>query len=144
MPSVVASSFGLSFLIAPHKAKRPNIHQGDNPKMTALLSGDPSDRHSPACAHPRPAPHGDPNPQGEGYRLADPSDRPGFHTLRLLAIGSLYAVNNCRDSLHALGYAHPSEWSHPMPLAGNSGLIRGLTPTDVMRILTKRITLPPR
>lgn len=82
------------------------------------------------------------NPQTGDYRHGASSDHPGFHTLRLLAVGSLYAVNNCRDSLHALGYARPDEWSQPIPLAGHSGIIRGLTPTDIMRILTKRIPLP--
>ena len=103
------------------------------PIQTPGTGQDPS-----ACPELHPTIH----PQTGDYRIHTASDQPGYHTLRLLAIGSLFAVNNCRDSLHALGYAHPSEWSHPVPLAGSSGLIRGLTPTDVMRILTKRITLP--
>ncbi|MGB3614684.1 MAG: hypothetical protein WBA10_12900 [Elainellaceae cyanobacterium] len=84
----------------------------------------------------------DVDPQTGDYLLGDKRYSPGFHTLRLLAIGSLYSVDNCRASLHALGYARPDEWSQPIPLAGNSGILRGLTPTDVMRILTKRIPLP--
>ncbi len=41
-------------------------------------------------------------------------------------------------------YARPDEWSEPIPLNDTGGILRGLTPTDVMRILTKRIPLPPR
>ena len=82
------------------------------------------------------------DPQTGDYRIGDRRGT-GYHTLRLLAIGSLYAVNNCRDALHQLGYAHPSEWSDAIPLT-HSNILRGLTPTDVMRILTKRISLPRR
>ena len=89
------------------------------------------------------------NPQTGDYLIGDreaeaqlSNRETGYNTLRLIAIGSLYAVNNCRDSLHALGYARPDEWSQPMPMT-TGGILRGLTPTDVMRILTKRIPLPP-
>ncbi|MGF1535577.1 MAG: hypothetical protein ACFB4J_03680 [Elainellaceae cyanobacterium] len=112
--------------------------------MTYLFSGEPSACRSLALAKnsaARLGPHLDIDPQTGDYRLGDTSET-GYHTLRLLAIGSLYAVNNCRDSLHALGYARPDEWSQPIPLAGNSGILRGLPPHDVMRILTKRIPLP--
>ncbi len=68
----------------------------------------------------------------------------GYHALRLIALGSLYAVNDCRDRLHLLGYAEPHEWSQPIPMTNTNGVLRGLTPTDVMRILTKRIPLPRR
>ncbi|MGF1515687.1 MAG: hypothetical protein ACFB5Z_18575 [Elainellaceae cyanobacterium] len=81
------------------------------------------------------------NPQTGDYRIGN-KDESGYHTLRLIAIGSLYAVNNCRDSLHQLGYAPADEWCDPIPLAGSSGILRGLTPHDVMRVLTKRIPLP--
>ena len=112
--------------------------------MTSRFPREPRARHSSACAETQPElqdalPLGI-SPQTGDYLIGDKAGQ--FHTLRLLAIGSLYAVNNCRDSLHALGYAHPSEWSHPIPLAGSSGILRGLTPQDVMRILTKRIPLP--
>ena len=112
--------------------------------MTYLL-GQPSASHNcPVAAVPSPE---DSllrlgiDPLSGDYLIEDKGHTPSFHTLRLLAIGSLYAVNNCRDSLHKLGYARPDEWSQPIPLAG-SGIIRGLAPTDVMRILTKRIPLP--
>ena len=112
--------------------------------MTYDLSGQPTACHSLAMAEAfQDSQHRDLgiNPQTGDYQIGDTSAS-GYHTLRLLAIGSLYAVDNCRDSLHKLGYAHPSEWSIPMPLAGNTGILRGLTPSDVLRILTKRIRLP--
>ncbi|MGB3614783.1 MAG: hypothetical protein WBA10_13405 [Elainellaceae cyanobacterium] len=115
--------------------------------MTYPLSGKPTACHSPACPEiPGAAPQ-DPalrlgiDPLSGDYLIGDRSET-GYHTLRLIAIGSLYAVNNCRDRLHTLGYARPDEWSQPLPLAGSGGILRGLTPHDVMRILTKRITLP--
>ncbi len=83
------------------------------------------------------------NPQTGDYLIGDKRES-GYHALRLIAIGSLYAVNNCRDRLHLLGYAEPHEWSQPIPMVNTDGVLRGLTPTDVMRILTKRITLPRR
>ncbi|MGF1515255.1 MAG: hypothetical protein ACFB5Z_16365 [Elainellaceae cyanobacterium] len=82
------------------------------------------------------------DPRTGDYLIEDKGRTPEFNTLRLIAIGSLYAVNNCRDRLHQLGYAHPSEWSQPLPMSNTGGILRGLTPTDVMRILTKRISLP--
>jgi len=123
--------------------------------MTYLISGDPSgsallslpERHSLPCAKTQAAERQDLalhlgiSPQTGDYLIGDKSET-GYHTLRLIAISSLYAVNNCRDSLHKLGYARPDEWSHPIPLAGNGGILQGLTPHDVMRILTKRIPLP--
>jgi len=77
------------------------------------------------------------------YLIGDHSET-GYNTLRLIAIGSPYAVDNCRDRLHMLGYATPGEWSYPIPMGNTNGVLRGLTPTDVMRILTKRIALPQR
>ena len=56
----------------------------------------------------------------------------GDDILKLIAVGSLRAVNTCRHRLHQLGYAEPKEWSAPLPAA---------SPGKVMRILTKR--LPP-
>ncbi len=113
--------------------------------MTYDLSGQPIADHSLTVANPAQDSWDSYdlgiNPQTGDYQIGDHSET-GYHTLRLLAIGSLYAVNNCRDALHKLGYAHPSEWSAAIPLAGNSGILQGLTPTDVMRILTKRIRLP--
>ncbi len=84
------------------------------------------------------------DPRTGDYLLEDKGRTPSFNTLRLIAVGSLYAVNNCRDRLHQLGYAHPSDWSQTLPLNNPDGVLRGLTPTDVMRILTKRISLPQR
>ena len=83
------------------------------------------------------------DPQTGDYLIGDHSET-GYNTLRLIAVGSLYVVNNCRDRLYTLGYADPGEWSHPIPMGNNSGVLRGLTPTDVMRILTKRVPLPRR
>ncbi|MGF1513986.1 MAG: hypothetical protein ACFB5Z_09875 [Elainellaceae cyanobacterium] len=83
------------------------------------------------------------DPQTGDYLIGGQSET-DYHTLRLLAIGSHYAVNNCRDRLHTLGYAEPREWSQPLPLSNTGGILRGLTPTDVMRILTKRISIPQR
>ncbi len=53
------------------------------------------------------------------------------------AIGSLRA-DNCRDSLHVLGYARPDKWSWPVPLV-NTDIIRTVTSGEMMRILTKRV-----
>ena len=53
----------------------------------------------------------------------------GQETLRVLAIGSLDAVNSCVRTLYRLGYASPDAWSLALP-TGNPG--------EVMRILTKR------
>ena len=83
------------------------------------------------------------SPQTGDYLIGDKSET-GYNTLRLIAIGSRYAVDNCRNRLHMLGYAEPREWSQILPLNNPDGILRGLTPTDVMRILTKRITLPPQ
>ncbi len=54
------------------------------------------------------------------------------HILRLLAISSPPVVNGCVITLYRLGYARPEEWSRPLPT---------VNPNEVMRILTKRMTL---
>ena len=82
------------------------------------------------------------DPRTGDYLIEDKGRTPSFQTLRVIAVGSPYVVNNCRDRLHQLGYAHPSEWSQLLPIGDRNGILQGLTPTDVMRILTKRITLP--
>ncbi|MGG6241517.1 hypothetical protein ACQ4N7_23065 [Nodosilinea sp. AN01ver1] len=64
--------------------------------------------------------------------LIDLRDQPSPDILRLLAIGSLPVVNGCVITLYRLGYARPEEWSRPLPT---------VNPNEVMRILTKRITL---
>ena len=112
--------------------------------MAYRSTGQPPADHSPAMANALAEPTDGTynlgiNPETGDYQIGDISAT-GYHTLRLLAIGSLYAVNNCRDSLHKLGYAHPSDWSDPIPLS-HSSFLRSLTPTDVMRIVTKRIRL---
>ncbi len=115
--------------------------------MTDNLSGQPSADHSRALAAPgntpQPAYDLGINPQTGDYQIGDHSET-GYHTLRLIAVGSLYAVNNCRDTLHKLSYARPDEWSDPIPLSNTNMGLRGLTPTDVMRILTKRVSLPQK
>jgi hypothetical protein len=62
--------------------------------------------------------------------LIDLRDRPSPDILRLLAIGSLGAVNDCVMTLFRLGYARPEDWSRPIPT---------VNPGEVMRILTKRV-----
>ncbi|MCG8362107.1 MAG: hypothetical protein MJA27_02095 [Pseudanabaenales cyanobacterium] len=52
--------------------------------------------------------------------------------LRVIAVGSLKAVENFVLTQYRLGYAEIREWSKPLP-SPNSG--------EVMRILTKRIAL---
>jgi hypothetical protein len=52
--------------------------------------------------------------------------------LRLLAIGSPPVVNGCVITLYRLGYARPEAWSRQLPT---------VNPNEVMRILTKRMTL---
>ena len=64
--------------------------------------------------------------------LIDLRDRPSPEILRVLAIGSPQVVNSCVMSLFQLGYARPEDWSRPLPT---------VNPGEVMRILTKRITL---
>jgi len=64
-----------------------------------------------------------------------PEHLPGFgrmepaEGLRVLAIGTPDAVNDCVLTLYRLGYARVDEWSWAVP-TGNGG--------EVMRILTKR------
>ncbi len=64
--------------------------------------------------------------------LIDLRDRPSPDTLRVLAIGSPEVVNSFVMSLFQLGYARPDEWSRQLPT---------VNPGEVMRILTKRISL---
>jgi len=64
--------------------------------------------------------------------LIDLRDRPSPEILRVLAIGSPQVVNNFVMTLFQLGYARPEEWSRQLPT---------VNPGEVMRILTKRISL---
>jgi hypothetical protein len=64
--------------------------------------------------------------------LIDLRDQPSPDILRLLAIGSPPVVNGCVITLYRLGYARPEEWSRQLPT---------VNPNEVMRILTKRMTL---
>jgi hypothetical protein len=64
--------------------------------------------------------------------LIDLRDRPSPEILRVLAIGSPEVVNNFVMSLFRYGYARPDEWSRQLPT---------VNPGEVMRILTKRISL---
>ncbi|MGJ3245884.1 MAG: hypothetical protein ACFE0J_22545 [Elainellaceae cyanobacterium] len=50
--------------------------------------------------------------------------------LRVIAVGSLKAVNHHIMQMYQLGYAQPYEWSKPIPT---------VNPNEVMQILTKRI-----
>lgn len=72
-----------------------------------------------------------PNPAPQ-QPLIDLRDQPSPDILRLLAIGSPPVVNGCVITLYRLGYARPEEWSRPLPT---------VNPNEVMRILTKRMTL---
>lgn len=76
-----------------------------------------------------------------------PDDAPSpseYHTLQLLALGTPYAVNACRNRLYTLGYAQLIEWSRILPITKSGEIVRAARPDEVMRILTKRIPLPPR
>ncbi|NEP20063.1 MAG: hypothetical protein F6J97_24775 [Leptolyngbya sp. SIO4C1] len=55
-----------------------------------------------------------------------------FETLRLIAIGSLPAVQITIKSLHKHGYAEPNDWSKPLPTG---------RPNEVLAILTKKLHL---
>jgi hypothetical protein len=74
------------------------------------------------------APQVEPSPQP----LIDLRDRPSPDILRVLAIGSPQVVNNFVMTMFQLGYARPEEWSRQLPT---------VNPGEVMRILTKRITI---
>jgi hypothetical protein len=62
----------------------------------------------------------------------DLHNRPSPDILRVLAIGSPQVVDSFVISLFRFGYARPDEWSRLLPSV-NAG--------EVMRILTKRISL---
>ena len=64
--------------------------------------------------------------------LIDLRDRPSPDILRLLAIGSPQVVESCVATLFQLGYARPEDWSRPIPT---------INPGEVMRIMTKRVSL---
>jgi hypothetical protein len=66
------------------------------------------------------------------HPLLDLTDRHSPEILRVLAIGSPQAVNNCVMALFQLGYARPEEWSRQLPT---------VNPGEAMRILTKRVML---
>ena len=52
--------------------------------------------------------------------------------LRVIAVGTLKAVENFVLTQYRLGYAEIQEWSKPLPSPN---------PGEVMRILTKRISI---
>ena len=58
--------------------------------------------------------------------------------VRLLLIGSREGVNSIIQTLHYLRFAEVFEWSHELP-APDQPL--KLAPGDVMRVLTKRLSL---
>lgn len=64
--------------------------------------------------------------------LIDLRDRPSPDLLRVIAIGSPQIVQFCVIRLHQLGFARPDEWSRQLPT---------VNPGEVMRILTKRVSL---
>lgn len=75
----------------------------------------------------------------------DDAPRPReYHTLKLLALGTPYAIDSCRNRLYTLGYAQMIEWSRILPITKSGEIVRAARPDEVMRILTKRIPLPPQ
>ena len=60
--------------------------------------------------------------------FVEPTD--GADILRIIAVGSLKAVNQHIMRMYQLGYAQPHEWSRPLPTVNAN---------EVMCILTKRI-----
>ncbi len=64
--------------------------------------------------------------------LIDLRDRPSPDLLRVIAIGSPQIVQLFVVTLFRYGYARPDEWSRQLPT---------VNPGEVMRILTKRISL---
>jgi hypothetical protein len=94
-------------------------HLGAKPMMTeARLSGDLD-----AIAQV---------PQPSSHPLIDLRDQPSPDILRVLAIGSPGVVNAYVMTQFQLGYARPEEWSRQLPT---------INPGEVMRILTKRVSL---
>ncbi|XGV98796.1 MAG: hypothetical protein ACAF41_07620 [Leptolyngbya sp. BL-A-14] len=76
-----------------------------------------------SCGHPVLAPE---------QALIDLRDRPSPDLLRVIAIGSPQVVQLFVITLFRYGYARPDEWSRQLPT---------VNPGEVMRILTKRISL---
>jgi hypothetical protein len=62
----------------------------------------------------------------------DLRDQASPDVLRVIAVGSAKVVENYIMVQHQLGYAEPFEWSRPLPT---------INPKEIMRILTKRISL---
>ncbi|NJN22114.1 MAG: hypothetical protein HC812_14170 [Leptolyngbya sp. RL_3_1] len=58
---------------------------------------------------------------------------PSADTLRIILVGSPQAVQNCVMTHHHWGYADALAWSPPLPTPH---------PGQIMRILTKRLSLP--
>lgn len=63
----------------------------------------------------------------------------GREPVRLFLIGSREGVNSIVQYLHYLKFAEVFEWSHELP-APNQPL--KLAPGDVMRVLTKYLSMP--
>ncbi|MGJ3247741.1 MAG: hypothetical protein ACFE0I_16900 [Elainellaceae cyanobacterium] len=68
------------------------------------------------------------SPPSGGDNFSCANDSPEI--LRVIAVGSLKAVNHHIMHMYQLGYAEPGDWSRPLPT---------VNPNEVMRILTKRI-----
>jgi hypothetical protein len=66
------------------------------------------------------------------HLLIDLRDRPAPDMLRVLAIGSPQVVDSFVMTVFHWGYARPEDWSRPLPT---------INPGEVMRILTKRVTV---
>ena len=62
-----------------------------------------------------------------------PGENSGHHTLRVIAIGHPFAVQNHIHSMHHYGYAEPNDWTKSVPTGH---------PNEIMRILAKRIPKP--
>ena len=75
-------------------------------------------------------------PREDLPRPLPPSSRPsetGYLRLRIIATGPPPAVQSHIRAMHHLGYAHPWQWSAPVPTAD---------PGEVMSVLTKPVRAP--
>ena len=107
----------------PENLRTGQLANGVKPMMTETKQTDAL--VEPGTVAPLPATVSQP--------LIDLTDRPAPDILRVLAIGRPQVVQSFVMTLFRYGYAQPGEWSRQLP-TGN--------PDEVMRILTKRVTLP--
>ncbi|MEM9216118.1 MAG: hypothetical protein AAGD25_17455 [Cyanobacteria bacterium P01_F01_bin.150] len=70
------------------------------------------------------------SPSGERKSNPTPCPEPIYEPLRLMAFGSVSAIQTTIKQLHRLNYAEPNEWSKIMP-TGKGG--------EMMSVLTRKI-----